>query len=72
MVNIPITPLIRQIEIIREKMIAEEWSSSAMLNDLEPHYRDSARNLLHYLILRSFDLRDLQENLSSLGISSIG
>lgn len=32
----------------------------------------SAVNLAHYLALRSFDLRELQDELSSLGLSSLG
>ncbi len=34
--------------------------------------RPSARNLAHYLALRSVDLRPLQERLSELGLSSLG
>lgn len=33
---------------------------------------DSARNLAHFLALRSFDLRDVQERLAALGLSSLG
>lgn len=35
-------------------------------------HRASARNLLHYLELRKADLRPIQEQLASLGISSLG
>jgi len=34
--------------------------------------RDSARNLLHYLALRGFDLREVQDQLADLGLSSLG
>ncbi|HVN41747.1 MAG TPA: pyruvate kinase, partial [Steroidobacteraceae bacterium] len=37
-----------------------------------PRYRNSARNLLHYLSLRQHDIRPLQQDLHSLGLSSIG
>src|SRR3974390_3536677 len=34
--------------------------------------RSSARNLLHYLALRSYDLRSVQPVLASIGVSSLG
>lgn len=34
--------------------------------------RDSARNLVHYLALRRFDIHDIQEKLALLGVSSLG
>ena len=37
-----------------------------------PEAEASARNLLHYLALRQQDLRDLQPQLSWLGLSSLG
>ncbi|MEZ5055702.1 MAG: pyruvate kinase [Saprospiraceae bacterium] len=58
--------------MIRKEMIAEEWAYASSVGNLKEHYRESARNLLHYLILRKYDLREMQEHLSSLGISSIG
>ncbi len=39
---------------------------------IHPSYELSARNLLHYLALRSRDLRALQTQLSHLGLSSLG
>lgn len=37
-----------------------------------PAYCDSARNLIAYIALRQVDLRDLQRELSRLGLSSLG
>ena len=37
-----------------------------------PTYRNSARNLLHYLSVRQRDIRPLQLDLHSLGLSSLG
>ncbi len=34
--------------------------------------RDSAKNLVHYMALRQHDLRELQQELSRLGLSSLG
>ena len=44
-------------------------------SDLElvhPNFSASARNLLHYVALRQFDIGDLQKQLSELGLSSLG
>lgn len=37
-----------------------------------PKNRRSAANLVHYLALRQIDLRDLQQRLATLGLSSLG
>jgi pyruvate kinase len=37
-----------------------------------PDFSASARNLLHYVALRQFDIGDLQKQLSELGLSSLG
>jgi pyruvate kinase len=37
-----------------------------------PEFRKSIRNLVHYLALRRHDLRELQEQLASIGLSSLG
>jgi pyruvate kinase len=42
------------------------------LDDASPAYRDSARNLLHYLAFRRRDVRELQTELAALGLSSLG
>ena len=43
-----------------------------ILNLIDPNHREDALNLKHYLGLRSLDLRDLQWQLSRLGLSSLG
>ena len=48
----------------------EERHASA-LAAVDERYRESARNLLHYLALRHQDITDLQTALSELGISSL-
>ncbi len=47
-------------------------ASRSSIDGVPPDYRDSARNLIHYLALRRHDLRDLQPKLSALGLSSLG
>ena len=49
-----------------EKEYAED------LRKIAPAYRESARNLLHYLALRRHDIRELQQDLSLLGLTSFG
>ena len=62
-------PLIRSLERIRSQVVGLERSL-----DLSPFRgrRSSARNLLHYLALRRVDLRGIQDELSRLGLSSLG
>lgn len=42
------------------------------LGEVHPTFRESARNLVHYLALRDRDVRILQERLTGLGLSSLG
>lgn len=53
-------------------MINEAGRCRALLDEIHPNHRESARNLLHYLVLRRRDLRPLQRRLSTLGLSSLG
>lgn len=42
------------------------------LANVDPAHEASAANLAHYLALRRFDLRELQERLAWIGVSSLG
>ena len=53
-------------------MLAREEELKDELAKVLPQYRASARNLIHYLSLRSVDLRPLQVQLAWLGLSSLG
>jgi pyruvate kinase len=57
---------------LRDRAIGFEAEHAHELEFLEPHYRSSARNLLHYLSIRQTDIRELQHDLHSLGLSSLG
>jgi pyruvate kinase len=57
---------------LRDRALAFEAEHVQEIESLEPHYRNSARNLLHYLSIRQSDVRDLQQDLHSLGLSSLG
>lgn len=64
--------LLAELAAIRTEMINEAGRCRALLDEVHPNYRESARNLLHYLVLRRRDLRPLQRRLSTLGLSSLG
>lgn len=68
----PYLPLIQQLRHLRQSMLAGEKDLQSDLATVQPGYRDSAKNLVHYLALRNVDLRPLQEQLSQLGLSSLG
>lgn len=57
--------------IVAEALAAERRCASEVAAVPEA-YRPSARNLLHYVTLRDHDLRELQDELSRLGLSSLG
>ena len=64
--------LIDELAATRASCLEIEHAFEADLRDVHPSYRDSARNLLHYVALRRGDIRDLQKRLASLGLSSLG
>jgi len=64
--------LIDQLWLLRRSMLALEQQLQGRLHPVLAQHRTSARNLVHYLSLRSVDLRELQEQLAWLGLSSLG
>lgn len=70
--NFTTEELIAQLNDILEQVKAEEVKMAGLIAQVQPHYRDSARNLVHYMTLRAFDLRPIQEKLSMMSISSLG
>lgn len=57
---------------LREDVIHKGRQAARQLERVDPLNRASALNLLHYLALRSNDLRHIQARLSSRGLSSLG
>ncbi len=57
---------------LRDGMLELERHAAPVLQRMDPAHRDSARNLVHYLVLRRQDLRQIQERLAALGLSSLG
>ncbi|HRH81120.1 MAG TPA: pyruvate kinase [Thiobacillaceae bacterium] len=64
--------LIPALETLRQQALELEHSHRGMVERVLPRHQDSARNLLHYLALRQSDLRELQQDLSLLGLSRLG
>jgi len=67
-----IHPLIEQLLQLRSEMLREEEALQGTLQDITEVHRESARNLARYLALRRHDIRDLQEELTVHGLSSLG
>ncbi|MCB0637508.1 MAG: hypothetical protein KDC54_12855, partial [Lewinella sp.] len=64
--------LLDQMLRVRAFLIEQEHAYRDTIKAVHPHYRGSAANLIHYLALRTFNLRDVQAELSQRGLSSIG
>jgi len=64
--------LIQQLDLLRSEMLQLEASGLADSAGVHPEHRASAANLIHYLALRRHDIRQLQAQLASLGLSSLG
>ena len=61
-----------ELQAIRKEMVEEIAKCGNHLNKIHPNYRKSVENLLHYLVLRRRDRRQLQQHLALLGLSSLG
>jgi pyruvate kinase len=66
-----INALIKSLTEIREAILEGEKEFRTTIDNVHPNYRYSATNFIRYLKLRTFDLRKIQELLSTLGLSSI-
>ncbi len=64
--------LIAELRSIREAMLDNEARLLTWLRHLDRSHLASASNLAHYLAMRRFDLRRLQERLAWVGVSSLG
>ncbi|WP_291992727.1 pyruvate kinase [Candidatus Accumulibacter sp. ACC003] len=60
------------VERLRKDAMAIEEEFADRLDITAPAFRASARNLAHYLAVRRVDIRILQRELGSLGLSSLG
>lgn len=66
-----IIQLIDQVDQILDSLEEAERFARSQLEIVHPDYRKSARNLIHYIALRRFDLRSTQKKLRNLGMSRL-
>ena len=70
------TPDFKRLRTEISKLMTEaaeqEAKLAAELERLHPDHRAPGRNLVHYMALRQHDLRELQHELTALGLSSLG
>ncbi|MEY6433931.1 pyruvate kinase [Thioalkalicoccus limnaeus] len=64
--------LLAQLTRLRDEALRIEQAYAGELAVIEPSHRRSANNFLHYLGVRQQDIRGLQQDLASLGLSSLG
>ena len=62
----------RGVDELYRAALAAEQEFAAELDGTAPSMRESAYNLAHYLAVRRHDVRELQRDLSALGLSSLG
>ncbi|HSQ19408.1 MAG TPA: pyruvate kinase, partial [Blastocatellia bacterium] len=67
-----LSQFIKELSVMRSEMLRFESSFQTRIQDLHDSHKYSAANLLHYLALRSRDIRQLQARLASVGLSSLG
>jgi len=61
----------KEIVQIYEQLVANDFIADKIANEVHSDYKMSAKNLYNYMLLRSLDLRNLHDDLSDLGISSM-
>lgn len=64
--------LLGAVEALQRGCTETEKAFEVELRRVHPVHGAGARNLLHYLAVRQHDLRDLQQELAELGLSSLG
>jgi pyruvate kinase len=66
-----LSELLDAIRALKALALQSEAGQKKALQKVHPFFRESARNLVHYLAIRTVDLRMVQDQLSSLAISSL-
>lgn len=67
-----LSSLSAQVDALIARIRDDERRFSDLIENVDERYRESASNLIHYASVRNLDLRNLQERLASLGLSSLG
>lgn len=63
--------MIAEIEKIVAAIEEQEQLYQSYLENVHPRFKESARNFIHYWVMRSFDMRSLQKKLGNLGLSRL-
>lgn len=66
-----IQSMLDQVEAIERAAKAKELEHAEVLGRIHPNLQASAKNLIHYRTLRSFDIRELQKQLGHMGLSRL-
>lgn len=69
--QLEVRPLIEQLDDLIAQLDRVEADSAEMLADVHPDHRAGAVNLLQYAHLRTIDIRELQNRLHDLGVTSL-
>ena len=67
--NEKIKTMIAQIDAIIREAVSVEKNAQDILDKIHPNYKKSVINLLHYRVLRTHDIRELQKKLGNMGLS---
>ncbi|MBS1554931.1 MAG: pyruvate kinase [Bacteroidetes bacterium] len=60
-----------QLDLLTQQMVAAEKTYHRHVKEAHPNFQISAVNLLHYLVLRSTEIREVQDFLHKVGLSSL-
>ena len=63
--------MLEQVETIERAAQSKELEYAEVLSRIHPNLLASAKNLIHYRTLRSFDIRELQKQLGRMGLSRL-
>lgn len=68
---IPEDELINKLQAVRTSLLQVEEDNKALLKSIHPNYYYNALNFLRYLKFRTYDISEIQADLTALGISSL-
>ena len=66
-----ILSMLEQVEAIERAAKEKEQEYAGVLDRVHPNLKESAKNLIHYRTMRSFDIRALQKQLGNMGLSRL-
>ena len=66
-----VADLVKRIETIVDHIHQRELAERSRIDNVDPYYRDSAINMVHYDAFREKDLREIQKILRNLALSRL-